>query len=70
MKFIFNPFLLLRPKIASFISSKVLWTVSTELMVDFHEKNVKNMRDKLTQKLILAVKTVNANDECGKSGLI
>jgi hypothetical protein len=70
MKFIFNPFLLLRPKIASFISSKVLWTVLTELMGDFHEENVENTSNEHTQKLIFAVETVNANDECGKSGLI
>lgn len=40
MKFIFNPFLLSQPKIASFISSKVLRPVSSELMGDFHKGNV------------------------------
>lgn len=39
-------------------------------MGDFHEENVENTSSEHTQKLIFAVETVNANDECGKSGLI
>ena len=71
MKFIFNPFLLLRTEIASFISWKVLRPVLTEFMVvGFYDENVEKTSNEHTQKLIFAVKTENANDECGKSGLI
>lgn len=40
------------------------------MVVGFYDENVEKTSNEHTQKLIFAVKTENANDECGKSGLI